>query len=233
MIMLPAMLIFVVVIGLPVAWLVAEFRWKRPVRVTLGVLAVLCSFGVAAIIGMLFELNYNAWYGSATKDLINTTVEQVEDGQLDRVMTVLRSLNRLTHFGVVVPFAVAGFFLTASRWRRLWILYGVVLLMSVSVILFFILARYRQPMVPVLVLFAGGGVAELLQRRSLRRPITWLALLAAAVFAVWSNRPFPYEQTQRAIGYYSVGSALVGSGREQQALPLLREALRSEPNFAA
>ena len=94
---LPAMFILLAVIGLPVAWLIAEFKLKRPVRITLGVLAILCSFGVAAIIGMLSELNYNAWYGSATKDLIDTTVNQIEDGQLDRVMTILRSLNRQYH----------------------------------------------------------------------------------------------------------------------------------------
>ncbi len=94
MMTLPAMLILFAVIGLPVAWLVAEVRGKRPARITLGVLAILCSFGVAVIIGMLSELNYNAWYGGATKDLIDTTVTQIEDGQFDRVMTVLRSLNR-------------------------------------------------------------------------------------------------------------------------------------------
>ncbi len=94
---LPAMLILLAVIGLPVAWVIAEFRWKRPARITLGVLAILCSFGVASIIGMLSELRYNAWYGSVTKDLIDTTVHQIEDGQFDRVMTVLRSLNRQYH----------------------------------------------------------------------------------------------------------------------------------------
>jgi tetratricopeptide (TPR) repeat protein len=146
---------------------------------------------------------------------------------------LLRFLNRFLHFGVVAPLALVGLILTANRWRRLWILYGVVLLMSASVILFFILARYRQPMVPVLVLFAGAGVTGLLRKGALRRPIIWLALFAGAVFAVWSNQPFPYEKTQRAIGYYSVGSALADAGLEEEALPILREALRSEPNLGA
>jgi len=146
---------------------------------------------------------------------------------------ILGALGRVLHFGVVAPLAVVGLVLTASRWRRLWILYGIVLLMSAGVILFFILSRYRQPMVPVLALFAGAGASELLRRGALRRPITWLAVLTAGFFAVWSNQPFPYEQTQRAIGYYSVGSALVDAGRGGQALPLLREALRSEPALAA
>ena len=82
-----------VVIAIPVSWLVAEFRGKR-VRITFGLLTILCSFGIAAIIGKTTELNYNAWFSRATSDLIFTIVEQVEDSELDRVMTVLRSLNR-------------------------------------------------------------------------------------------------------------------------------------------
>ncbi len=37
--------------------------------------------------------NYNAWYGSASKDLIDTTITQIEDGNIDHVMSVLRRLN--------------------------------------------------------------------------------------------------------------------------------------------
>lgn len=87
-------LVFVIIVGLPIGWFISEFRSSRPLRITLGILAILCSFGVAALVGMLSELNYNAWYGAATEDLINTIVEEIEDGQLDRVMTVLRSINR-------------------------------------------------------------------------------------------------------------------------------------------
>jgi hypothetical protein len=86
--------ILLLVIAIPIGWFIAEFRANRPIRITLGVLAIMCCYGVAAMVGSLSMLSYNAWFGSATKDLINTTVEQVADGELDRVMKVLRALNR-------------------------------------------------------------------------------------------------------------------------------------------
>jgi hypothetical protein len=88
-----ALLILIVVIALPIGWFVSEFRARRPVRIVLGFLAILCSFGVATVIGLLSELNYNAWYGATSKDLIDTTITQVEDGNINRVLKVLRGLN--------------------------------------------------------------------------------------------------------------------------------------------
>lgn len=49
--------------------------------------------GVAYLVGHLSRWNYNAWYGGASKDLVETTVTQIEDGNIDRVMSVLRRLN--------------------------------------------------------------------------------------------------------------------------------------------
>lgn len=90
---LPALLILVLIIGFPIGWLISEFRSGRPLRITLGILTISCSFGVAAIVGMFSELNYNAWYGNATHKLINTMVVEIRDGNEDRVMKVLRGLN--------------------------------------------------------------------------------------------------------------------------------------------
>ncbi len=90
-----ALLLFLLIVGLPIAWLLAEFQARHPLRIALGVLALLSSFGFGYIVsGIASEFEHNAWYGGATGDLIRTTVEQVEDGQLDRVMKVLRGLDR-------------------------------------------------------------------------------------------------------------------------------------------
>ena len=48
---------------------------------------------VAYLVGELSRLNYNAWYGFATKQLVDTIVTQVEDGNIDRTMRVLQRLN--------------------------------------------------------------------------------------------------------------------------------------------
>ncbi len=59
----------------------------------------------------------------------------------------LRALGRVGHFGVLVPLAVLGFVLTWPMRRRLWILYAMTLAYAASVVLFYVFARYRYPLV--------------------------------------------------------------------------------------
>src|SRR5690606_20597080 len=89
-----ALIILLIVIGLPVAWLVAEFSERRSLRIALGA-AALATATLAAYqtAGLLSRLNYNAWYGTASKELVETTIEQVEDGNIDRVLGILRRLD--------------------------------------------------------------------------------------------------------------------------------------------
>ncbi|OFW29422.1 MAG: hypothetical protein A3H97_17245 [Acidobacteria bacterium RIFCSPLOWO2_02_FULL_65_29] len=63
------------------------------------------------------------------------------------------------HFGVLVPLAVFGAFLMWPERRRLWVFYVMVAAYSASVIMFYVFARYRFPLVPFLMLFAGTGIA--------------------------------------------------------------------------
>lgn len=87
-----------IIVALPIAWLVSEFRGARVLRISLGILAVVVvSTCVGALSSVLLRFNYNAWYGSATEDLIRTSLKQVEDGHLDRVLKVWRGLNLQYH----------------------------------------------------------------------------------------------------------------------------------------
>jgi hypothetical protein len=88
-----AVIVLLIVIGLPIAWLVSEFCKRRPLRIVLGLAAIASAMGVAYLVGHFSRFNYNAWYGGASKDLIDTAVTQIEDGNVDRVMSILRRLN--------------------------------------------------------------------------------------------------------------------------------------------
>ena len=56
-------------------------------------LAIASACGVAYIVGILSQLNYNSWYGEASKDLIDTIVLQLEAGNEARVESSLRKLS--------------------------------------------------------------------------------------------------------------------------------------------
>ena len=83
--------VLVLAIVLPVLWLVSEFSSSRPLRISLGILALLMSFGVAFVAGTLQRLNYNAWYGAASQRLIDSSVAEIESGNTERLLRELKA----------------------------------------------------------------------------------------------------------------------------------------------
>jgi tetratricopeptide (TPR) repeat protein len=72
---------------------------------------------------------------------------------------ILRVTRRVWHFGVLFPIAVFGLAVSASRWRDLWPLHVVCGAFFAGTVLFYVLARYRYPLVPVLMVFAGHALS--------------------------------------------------------------------------
>lgn len=91
------LLIAIIIIGLPIAWLVSEFRGGRVLRIALGLLAIGVVATCWALSTIVSRFNYNAWYGGATGDLISTSLHEIEDGNLDRVLRVWRGLDQQYH----------------------------------------------------------------------------------------------------------------------------------------
>jgi hypothetical protein len=54
---------------------------------------MLLAFGVAALVGWLERFNSNAWFGGATKELIDAAVAELEAGNRDRVLRSLKDLQ--------------------------------------------------------------------------------------------------------------------------------------------
>ncbi|MCK4661147.1 MAG: tetratricopeptide repeat protein, partial [Phycisphaerae bacterium] len=78
-----------------------------------------------------------------------------------RFSWLLGMLSGLNHFGVLCPLAGVGLAATARRWRGLWVLYAMILTVAAGVAVFYVLGRYRYPLVPLLAIFAGAGLCEL------------------------------------------------------------------------
>ncbi len=101
---------------------------------------------------------------------------------------VLRTAATLIHPGVLAPLAVLGAWITRRRWRALWPLYALGLLLGLGVVVFFVLDRYRYPLLPLVALFAGAGVVgafEHWQRYGApERTATALVVIAAILVAI-------------------------------------------------
>jgi tetratricopeptide (TPR) repeat protein len=146
---------------------------------------------------------------------------------------VLRGLAPWS-FGVLLVLAAAGVVLTAHRWKDLWLLYAIGLTYFVGLIAFYVVARYRAPLVPLVLLFAAGGIAAALDGlRSLRVARTVGALAAAIVAAVVAFQPYEHVSAARSMHFTAVASTLSRSGQTDAAIELYRRALRELPSAPA
>ena len=147
---------------------------------------------------------------------------------------LLRLLGGVLPFGVLLPLAAVGVWSTRSDRRRLWLLYGVLLSLAASVALFYVFARYRFSIVPVLALFAAAGAAEavrLVRRREPRR-LAMAATLAAAG-AVIAHLPLSVQLDVEALTYNNLGIALARDGRVDEATDWYRRAVATDDGYAA
>jgi hypothetical protein len=164
-------------------------------------------------------------------------------------------------FGWIAPLGLLGLILglrsrpTPEARAAGWFLVGMVGVVCVSVVLFFVFGRYRLFVVPVLVVAAGSAVAELalaVRDRAKARVAGWLVSLPVLALVVGWPVVTPEEQAQHdgAI-YYNLGVAasqavqaalsahatdpdepshLVRAGaRAQQALEYLGKQLAADP----
>jgi tetratricopeptide (TPR) repeat protein len=145
---------------------------------------------------------------------------------------LLRVASRVWHFGVLAPLALFGIWATWPRRAELSLLYLMPAAYVLALIAFAVMARYRYPLVPFLILFASAGVANVgqLARVTPRRLVSGLA--AAILFAVFCNWPMYSMAEMRAITETNVGTELQAQGKLDEAIAVYRAALARDPNDA-
>ncbi len=137
-------------------------------------------------------------------------------------------------WGLIFPLALAGL-VWVRRWNQPRFV-GALFLMAYlpSILLFLVAARYRLPLVPVLIVFAAHGVATLIWHRKALAPRRLLVgvLVLIAVSVVAHVDWFGYAQTSTARGYHAEASILSSMGRYEQAHRMYGRALEEDPMLA-
>jgi tetratricopeptide (TPR) repeat protein len=152
--------------------------------------------------------------------------------------TPLAALGWLTHFGFLVPLAVLGVFMTWPNRQRLWIVYTLTIAYALSVVMFYVFARYRYPLVPFLLLFAAApfdsqsphSVRRLFAQGQLRRH--WLVVATTLATIVVANVPLLSPKLMQAITENNLGTALQERGRHDEAIPHHQRAIALAPGYA-
>ena len=145
----------------------------------------------------------------------------------------LRLAGYVTHVGVLAPLALLGV-VAAGRRAGLSLVYVMCATYAGTVVLFYVSARARYPLLPVLVLLAAGGLAHgwrALRDRSASRLGRWLpAVVAVAVIGNW---PLLSRDALRATTEVGYGAEFQERGQLDEAVRHYRRATQIEPTYAA
>ncbi|WP_233903502.1 ArnT family glycosyltransferase [Stieleria maiorica] len=161
-------------------------------------------------------------------------VPDVESFAFYREFSVpLLALGKLLHFGILFPLGAIGIAMTIDRWRSLWVYYLLIATMIAAVVAFFILGRYRHPLVPLLLPLAAAATVEIITRLHNRQYRSLVAAaLVGAVSAVLANVTIHDENRLEASSRMNVGIAAAKSGNLGQSIQLFRQALEASPEIA-
>ena len=177
-----------------------------------------------------------AWLGQLARKLALTyNALEIADTESQDVYaewsSVLRALAPFG-FGVVLCLAAFGVCMTVDAWRRLWFLYAIALTYTFSIVVFYVFARYRFPLVPVLLLFAAGGIAA--WRDPAARPRRRWAFAALVLAGVLANLPLASARVDRVAHYVNIGNALLlDPAKRDEAAAFYEKALRESPGSPA
>jgi len=140
--------------------------------------------------------------------------------------------GRVTTFGLLLPLAVVGLLVSRRERDRLWPFALCALFLALSIVLFFVTARFRIGLAPFLLPFAGLGLAELVDR--MRAPHRWKemrpALLAGLAAGALAHLPARLPGTPRSTTASNMASTYLRRGDFELALARADDAVRLDPS---
>jgi 4-amino-4-deoxy-L-arabinose transferase-like glycosyltransferase len=138
-------------------------------------------------------------------------------------------------FGALIPFAILGTAVALARRRHDWLPAAFNVAGAASVVAFFVLSRYRVPVVPSLLVSAVGCVRLLTEHARTRRLVrVWqyvaaLSLLAALAFFARVPKPFDDPAFNLPEEWFKLGFAYQAGGHAAEAERSYRAALAADP----
>ncbi|MEE2673572.1 MAG: tetratricopeptide repeat protein [Myxococcota bacterium] len=140
---------------------------------------------------------------------------------------VLRWTGLVMHFGLLAPLALLGVWVTWPQRSRLLPLYLLASSYLAGLLIFYVFARYRMPLVPFVVLFAAAGIcgcADFFRSRGTGGiAALCLSVLALTIFCNW---PMIGVDRMRSVTHFNIGNELVARERVEDGAHYYREAIR-------
>ncbi|MGE5692264.1 MAG: tetratricopeptide repeat protein [Candidatus Zixiibacteriota bacterium] len=133
-------------------------------------------------------------------------------------------------FWLIGPLGLLGIVFSFVN-RKARLLFAFVLIYAFSVILFFVNARFRLPVLPFLTLFAIYAVFELWKRfRNKQNLLPFVAALALFSFFVNSNF-YGFTKNIKPAGFFQLGNVYMEQGNWAEARQLFHQTVQLDPQF--
>ncbi len=134
----------------------------------------------------------------------------------------------LPSFGFLAPLALLGLFLSIGEWRRHLLSYGIISVFMVSIVMFYVIGRYRLPIIPLLCIYAGNTLIVTYNRireRDYKKVILIaLILTGAGVVSNFKILRYPPEHSQKILGNLYMKKEMFG-----EAMQEYRSAIKAFP----
>ncbi len=135
----------------------------------------------------------------------------------------------LPGFWLVAPLGLAGAVLLWRRRRDFWLLYLFVASYMLGVIAFFVNARFRLPIIPVLIVFAAYAAFCLWHNVRHKSPAAWWTIALVVLCFVVVDMDFIRFRENKvhadSISHYTLGNAYLNMGLTDKAIGEYEEAI--------
>jgi tetratricopeptide (TPR) repeat protein len=139
-------------------------------------------------------------------------------------------------FGVVCPLGIMGIVLALRRKKETWLLFLFIATYAVTITAFFVVARYRLPMLPALMAFSGYAVFRwicVLSERKYRHAVFIGVGFVVLYLLVHVNFYKVDPMSGFAQSYYRLGIIYEKKGQMEDALESHRKAVEIDPSLAS
>lgn len=138
-------------------------------------------------------------------------------------------------YGLLAPLAIVGLIFSFRERKKFMLVYLFCAAYASTLLLFFVCARFRQPLLPFMILFAVFGVTELIkltksknnQRKVLLGFILGLALLVSNIDLLGLN-----QARVKAEDYHLIGNAYSRLNNQTAAAREFEKAIEADSTFA-
>ncbi|MGH8016652.1 MAG: tetratricopeptide repeat protein, partial [Candidatus Zixiibacteriota bacterium] len=137
-------------------------------------------------------------------------------------------------YGILAPLAIVGMAFSFRYWRKYLLIYLVLISYTISLLLFFVCDRYRQPLIPFLIIFAVFGVVQiisLIKRKDKKNLI--LVFFVLSLLLIESNHMVAAIDPVRlqAEDHFIIGNAKMDMGNLSGAEIEYNKAIELDPLF--